>query len=697
MAKSNDPQPPEPLQKEAPTALPHASVALRDVPFGIPWFGTPQRGGQTDFEQYGLNEMVEMVENANPADLEAAGERLYQAARKIQDAAIELYRSKKPIGGEATWAGLGAESARTYTEKLIAHTEKIANFASAAGTQLKAAGEGLASVKNAMPEKDYGVQNLHRSDRQQGTKVAEEALEKERQKRQEAVIQMNKLASHYQVASEGMGEPPPPMKPLEADVPPPLEHGKRPPRGGAMDEGAGGATPGGVAPGRAGDAANAGVSADIGAAGEAGSASPGNAATITPMPDHRVGTDIDSAPPVAPPQPVAPPAGPQPGNAPPVTPANPPAMPGPMPVGPGTGKVPGVPPTPGRGITEPPARPGQGRPVGPRGFGNPQVPGASRPPIGRGPTAIGRPGTLREGAGTPPRSTGRGLPGRPGPGMGEAYGPRGTGRAPGVDGPANPQRSGVRGPTGRPATGPGETIGTPRTAGPGARPIGDPAGGNGRSQGRGIGRQVPPAGRADAPRRPMTTNRPGVIGGDAGTTAPRSGVRGSQPGGRVAPPEGTRGTTRPGVVGTETGGTGRGNANARGISSRPGAGVGSANNPPGTPGKATAAPRGAVIGRGTEANSPHGVVPRGGEPNGASARRAVGDRGGVVGSRNPNDSGRMGLPRTFTEGGTGLVGGRPSAGSESKRDDRDRPNYLVEEEVTWHSGQREAAPRVVEE
>lgn len=127
-------------------------------------------------------------------------------------------------------------------------------------------------------------------------------------------------------------------------------------------------------------------------------------------------------------------------------------------------------------------------------------------------------------------------------------------------------------------------------------------------------------------------------------------------------------------------------------------------------------PRGNVIGG---EGAPVGRAPlaQGGGPGGRSGivggRRPTGETGGVVGGR-PQQAGSS-PGRSFSPGGTGLVrgsageaargagpvgrggvGGGPQRQGAPRREDRERPDYLVEDEETWQQGGRRATPPVID-
>ncbi|MEU3655120.1 hypothetical protein AB0E67_20375 [Streptomyces sp. NPDC032161] len=140
-----------------------------------------------------------------------------------------------------------------------------------------------------------------------------------------------------------------------------------------------------------------------------------------------------------------------------------------------------------------------------------------------------------------------------------------------------------------------------------------------------------------------------------------------------------------------------------------------------TPGRPTAGlPRGTVVG-GEGTNAGRGVmghgagmggVGGGGQSAVAGGRRLAGETGGVVGGRS-QQAGRMGN-RPFTPGGTGLVRGTATGegsrgvgpvgrggpnsfrAGDQRRDERERPDYLVEDEETWQQGDRRVVPPVID-
>lgn len=109
-----------------------------------------------------------------------------------------------------------------------------------------------------------------------------------------------------------------------------------------------------------------------------------------------------------------------------------------------------------------------------------------------------------------------------------------------------------------------------------------------------------------------------------------------------------------------------------------------------------------------------GMGGAGGSRNGiVGGRRLAGEVGGVVGGR-PQQSRRT-SDRPFTPGGTGLVQGAtstegargagpvgrggavtPQRPGDLRRDEGERPDYLVEDEETWRQGHRRVVPPVID-
>ncbi|MFH8868308.1 WXG100 family type VII secretion target [Streptomyces griseus] len=175
--------------------------------FGL---GNPRTGGRTSFEGHQLNALIDMVEKSNPEHLESAGEALWKARDAIRRAAKELKDHLKGVD----WEGESGTAFRAFGTGLVAHAEKLGDFADAAGTQITVAGTGLASVKSAMPPRDRrmiqtDVKDILFPARTETNPQYAAALEVEKN-RQEAINQINRLASYYSVSEEVLaGQEPP--------------------------------------------------------------------------------------------------------------------------------------------------------------------------------------------------------------------------------------------------------------------------------------------------------------------------------------------------------------------------------------------------------------------------------------------------------------------------------------------------------
>lgn len=194
------------------------------------------RAGRTSFEGHDLNAIIDLVENANPADMENAGKALWDARDAIQRASKEL---SDYING-VDWQGESGEAFRKWGLGLATHAEKLGDFADAAGTQITVAGTGLASVRSSMPPRDRRVIQTDVDDilfpaRTETNPQYAAALTVEKN-RQEAINQINRLASYYAVSEEVLAgqEPPRFDQRLGIDVPRPLGLERRGP--GAVPE-----------------------------------------------------------------------------------------------------------------------------------------------------------------------------------------------------------------------------------------------------------------------------------------------------------------------------------------------------------------------------------------------------------------------------------------------------------------------------
>ncbi|MFD7438974.1 hypothetical protein [Streptomyces sp. NPDC059861] len=447
--------------------------------------------GSTDFaaKDLDLNQMIDLVEQTNPEDLESSGNALLAARTAIASAAKEL-------DGRIThvrWVGEAGKAFREWGASLVTSTTDLGEFAGKAGDQLLAASMGLASVRKAMPGRD--PKNLKRPERfTDAEKAAKQedydAALKVEKDRQEAINQMNRLASYYAVSSQQLSvlqENPPTFRPMpNVGVPPAPEREFDGPGGSA------------AASGGAGSATRFDASAETtgrtGLHGSGDRSVPSSVGKGTVVyPDGSVGTSIDSV-----------------GTLPP-TPTT--ATTGPMP------PVTGAPPTAG----------GQSGTFD--NFG-PSIPGQSRGRTMGGGTSGFRP---------PASAQGRTQPGLTNPVTGRATGPGATNQLGRPTATGQPVARGG-GPGARPLpTGhSGVSGGTPRAGGTvGPRANVGPATGAGRANGVVGGRPTANGGTATAKSGPQIPR--GTVVGAGPTATPRPSTGGpAQRGVFGAPQAGAR-------------------------------------------------------------------------------------------------------------------------------------------------------------
>lgn len=214
---------------------------------------------------------------------------------------------------------------------------------------------------------------------------------------------------------------------------------------------------------------------------------------------------------------------------------------------------------------------------------------------------------------------------------------------------------------------------------------------------------APGAGKPEGFLVPPTVHPPGLGGG----TAVPSGASAGRPTGIPRPLPSAGGKAfGPGGIGLPSRDSGI--VGGRPVAQTPGRPVGGL-------------PRGTVIG-GESTHAGRGAMghgagmggARGGNQSGVvGGRRLAGETGGVVGGR-PQQPGRTSA-RPFTPGGTGLVRGAvsgdgnrttgqagrggaftPQQPRDPRRDENERPDYLVEDEETWMQGGRRVVPPVID-
>ncbi|CAL9556401.1 WXG100 family type VII secretion target [Streptomyces sp. enrichment culture] len=488
--------------------------------FGRMGFGTGSGPGgffgKTNFENAPLNAMLDLLEAANPAELEAAGTALEAARKALNDAARDLKKDAAAV----ELKGVAGTEFQRFAADLAAYTYNLASFANIVGAQMKVASTGLASVRNARPPRDNRPDPKKPTDFPPAERTADnedyqKAVKAERD-RQEAINQLNRLASFYAVSESTLAAQEPPKFPerLKAAVPPPSA---------GSDQNAAPRGAGPAAMGPAGASAPQGAYARPGEAGGSAGGTGGHA-TLGPTP---------------------PPAMPDPSMqidtiAPPAPPVTAPPAPAPTPTVPSTSTNPFTPPPMAPGLPTTGKGPVTGRnPVAPAG---PRTAGPTTSQYGR----PGVPGGPQVGPGTPGQAAGRTV-------------------APGQASPVG--RPGTPGTPGTPAAGRQNVIGAPGTN----NMVGRPGSPGAPVTGRAGAPASPVAGRATTGIVGGTPQQRPATGGGAGSRIPTGTVIGGQ-----AAAQGRPSAARPatgGVIGANPGAaarsTGRGTPSVNGVVGTP--------------------------------------------------------------------------------------------------------------------------------
>jgi hypothetical protein len=187
---------------------PHGGGFLKDAVNGVirgVAQGTPfseAMVSRTEFDNYDLNAMIDLVEQTDPEDLESSGRALWDARDAIKAAADEL----KGQFDTVPWVGESGNAFRTWGTGLVKSTDDLSTFAGGAGDQITAAAVGLASVRKAMPPRDSRTAATQPKDfptpERVGSNSEYAAAVQVEKDRQEAINQMNRLASYYAVSRE---------------------------------------------------------------------------------------------------------------------------------------------------------------------------------------------------------------------------------------------------------------------------------------------------------------------------------------------------------------------------------------------------------------------------------------------------------------------------------------------------------------
>ncbi|NEB75062.1 hypothetical protein G3I40_07425 [Streptomyces sp. SID14478] len=196
-------------------AVTNVAQAMNNVMHGM-FGGKPGRAYQygakaSDYEDQDLNTMLDLLEGTKPSHLEEAGHALWRASKAINDAAEELRQNITHASED--WKGQSGTSFETWGKGLAGTTEQLASYAELAGVQVSAAAGGLASVKSSMPKERDTRSPFERKKPEAFAMPAQtdsnpkytEAKRVEKD-RQEAINQINRLASFYSVSAQGLNQ-----------------------------------------------------------------------------------------------------------------------------------------------------------------------------------------------------------------------------------------------------------------------------------------------------------------------------------------------------------------------------------------------------------------------------------------------------------------------------------------------------------
>ncbi|CAM5531181.1 hypothetical protein GCM10010329_56580 [Streptomyces spiroverticillatus] len=153
----------------------------------------------SSFENHRLNTMIDLVEAANPRSVAGAALALAGVREEFARAAVELRRRV----GAVEWKGEAEREFHRFGTRLADHADDLGTYAGIVAGQLEEAAGGLTSVRNSLPPRSTspdgglpgGPDEPHR---------------------QEALNQLNRLASFYAVSGSTLASAEPPV--LGADL-----------------------------------------------------------------------------------------------------------------------------------------------------------------------------------------------------------------------------------------------------------------------------------------------------------------------------------------------------------------------------------------------------------------------------------------------------------------------------------------------
>lgn len=163
----------------------------------------------TDFESMSYEDMLAMVRSVDPtAIMGRGGTALIDAQTEIEKIGTEL----KEHVSRTTWKGKGGDAFREWGDDFAKQTIKLADYAGAAGTSLQTAGQALSEVSKVIQGHSDATAMCYADEEKEKARL--KAVDKARN---EAIPQMNKLASYYMMAQQTISSQEEPVfKPLPA-------------------------------------------------------------------------------------------------------------------------------------------------------------------------------------------------------------------------------------------------------------------------------------------------------------------------------------------------------------------------------------------------------------------------------------------------------------------------------------------------
>lgn len=169
---------------------------------------------QDSYENASLVEIHFMVANAKPEDLSGKAEALQQAAAALEE--LGGHVAAKVQGVE--WKGEGGDAFREWSNQFLTSTRQLRNYTQTVAHVMGYAGQTLHKVQPAVPTPPASA---YLCTPNSPTKQSASAMESDRQ---EAITQINKLASAYRLATNDLTaakQAVPTFKPLPGAMLPP--------------------------------------------------------------------------------------------------------------------------------------------------------------------------------------------------------------------------------------------------------------------------------------------------------------------------------------------------------------------------------------------------------------------------------------------------------------------------------------------